>query len=79
MKTKPENIGTFPNGNAIWNDYKTQTEVLEHYTEVLNRAKEEDDQFMIDLREKKVVKYEKIVEDAKTKLINFCESHNLSL
>uniref|UniRef100_A0A6M3JHG5 Uncharacterized protein n=1 Tax=viral metagenome TaxID=1070528 RepID=A0A6M3JHG5_9ZZZZ len=79
MRTKPENIGTFPDGNAIWNDYKTQTEVLEHYTEALSRAKEEGDQFMIDLRERKVAKYEKQIEGAERKLIDFCKSHNISL
>jgi len=79
MRTKPENIGTFVDGNAIWNDYKTQNEVLEHYTEALARAKEDGNQIVIDLRVKKVEKYKKLVETAEGRLINFCESHNIPL
>jgi hypothetical protein len=77
IKEKPENMGTIPDGNAIWDDYKLKSEMLEIYTTKLRHGIEAKNQFTIDRCSKRIDQYTNEYMDAEKKVIDFCWKNHL--
>jgi hypothetical protein len=65
MIQKPKEIGTLPGGNAAWDDYKFQLDMLEKYQSRNN--------------EKRIQQYQSQATLAEGRLHAFCEKNNIKL
>ena len=65
MIQKPEKIGTFPKGNAIYDDYRFQLDMLKKYKERKN--------------EKRIQQYESQLILAEGRLREFCKKNNIQI
>lgn len=74
MKTKPEKIGTIPNGNALWDEYQLKKEMYDHYENKVSRT----DGSRQERATQRLEQYKMELALVEGKLMDFCKKHNLS-
>lgn len=76
INQKPQNIGTFPDGNSIWDDYKFQNEMLQKYIE---RQKKVESTGRGTDKKHRIEQYKIQVQLAEGRLIEFCKKHDITI
>ena len=78
IQTKPQNIGTFAGGNAAWDDYKFQNEMLRKYEEKLEKSKT-NSWMDVENITKRIEQYKSQVQLSESCLVEFCQKHNITI